>query len=652
MATAVAKLKPSGLDDQKELMKDDIELHTLHLFIRGLAQADIAHTITAGSVERTVDGASTVTIDCNDPDLELQVSGLLTTHTDINIDGLYFRMASAERQGDTLTLTFEDREVSLLRQNDGFMKANRDSMTRAEFVHAMVRQVKEVHIRFFCPQEHVTQKVAPDPNDSTGNDLARGGGFAPGANVTVKGINASAIQKKNIDTVLATGVSMGAVQLELVAAVETITVESSCMNLSYGDRDSVGIFQQRNSPPWNKRNRRDVSQAATTFFEQAKSYLQLSRARGFSNISSWTLAQAVQISAFPDRYKQVATEAEATVSLWQGTGNNAQGSPLSGNSFLDGSSGGSGYEFTRGTMDDLGRVTKETSWDAAHRLADEVHWRCFMVSGTLYFIDDEYLMKSRPRMTFDRDYRHQGVDDLDFDYDRQKSNARITITCEIHRWGAPPGAVVKLDNLGPITGRWLVQDIKRDLFSTRASITLIKPLPQLPEPPPGQGQITPDSLIVGPTSAQSQAIVQAAQKALSEKNRYTYRQYRPMAKSLFDAFAYNHTDCSAFVTLCYKAAGAPDPNGLNYNGSGYTGTLWPRGFFVGKNTKDAMPADLAFFGLDPSPRGTPIPTHVALYIGGGQVIEFGSTPIAQNPIAGRSDFIGFRRYTDPGQSGH
>jgi cell wall-associated NlpC family hydrolase len=33
------------------------------------------------------------------------------------------------------------------------------------------------------------------------------------------------------------------------------------------------------------------------------------------------------------------------------------------------------------------------------------------------------------------------------------------------------------------------------------------------------------------------------------------------------------TDCSGFVTLCYKWAGAPDPSGLKYAELGYTGTL-------------------------------------------------------------------------------
>lgn len=32
-------------------------------------------------------------------------------------------------------------------------------------------------------------------------------------------------------------------------------------------------------------------------------------------------------------------------------------------------------------------------------------------------------------------------------------------------------------------------------------------------------------------------------------------------------------DCSAWVTICYRYAGAADPNGLRYSGQGYTGTL-------------------------------------------------------------------------------
>ena len=36
-------------------------------------------------------------------------------------------------------------------------------------------------------------------------------------------------------------------------------------------------------------------------------------------------------------------------------------------------------------------------------------------------------------------------------------------------------------------------------------------------------------------------------------------------------------DCSAFVTLMYNWAGAPDPNAQSYNHTGYTGTLLSHG---------------------------------------------------------------------------
>lgn len=55
-----------------------------------------------------------------------------------------------------------------------------------------------------------------------------------------------------------------------------------------------------------------------------------------------------------------------------------------------------------------------------------------------------------------------------------------------------------------------------------------------------------------------------------------------------------YTDCSAFSTLCYSWAGAPDPNGLSYNGTGYTGTLLEHGIPVVLSA--ARPGDLIFYG--------------------------------------------------------
>lgn len=69
-------------------------------------------------------------------------------------------------------------------------------------------------------------------------------------------------------------------------------------------------------------------------------------------------------------------------------------------------------------------------------------------------------------------------------------------------------------------------------------------------------------------------IVAEAMWGVSNTAAIHYEQRRPI-----DGLNQRHklplyTDCSGFATLCYKWAGVPeDPNGNNYNGSGYTGTL-------------------------------------------------------------------------------
>ena len=54
------------------------------------------------------------------------------------------------------------------------------------------------------------------------------------------------------------------------------------------------------------------------------------------------------------------------------------------------------------------------------------------------------------------------------------------------------------------------------------------------------------------------------------------------------------SDCSAWVTNCYSWAGAPDPNGCNYNGYGYTGTLLSHGMKI--PLSDVQPGDVIVYG--------------------------------------------------------
>lgn len=119
-----------------------------------------------------------------------------------------------------------------------------------------------------------------------------------------------------------------------------------------------------------------------------------------------------------------------------------------------------------------------------------------------------------------------------------------------------------------------------------------------------------------------------------------YGQFRPMPSGLYTpaALSGGHIDCSAFATLVYKEAGAPDPNGRGYDGYGYTGTLAAYGTRV---SGPPQALDLAFYG-GPYPYG-----HVAVCINAEEVVSFGHTPIERYPIRYREDFVGIWRYHIP-----
>lgn len=96
-------------------------------------------------------------------------------------------------------------------------------------------------------------------------------------------------------------------------------------------------------------------------------------------------------------------------------------------------------------------------------------------------------------------------------------------------------------------------------------------------------------------------IVAYCEWGIAHADQIHYAQVRPMpsrAKQLPLV-----TDCSGFATLAYKFAGAPDPNGLDYNGTGYTGTQMNHG----RQVQNPKPGDLIFYGEKPG-------HHVVIYL--------------------------------------
>lgn len=110
---------------------------------------------------------------------------------------------------------------------------------------------------------------------------------------------------------------LGASPREQKALIEAGLVESNLQNLNYGERDSLGFLQQRPSMGWGSGSQvRNIEHATTKFIQGAK-------AKNKGGGSAGQLAQAVQISAFPERYDQRSKDAESI--LKQLVGDSGQG---------------------------------------------------------------------------------------------------------------------------------------------------------------------------------------------------------------------------------------------------------------------------------------------------------------------------------------
>ncbi|WP_434439801.1 hypothetical protein [Lentzea sp. E54] len=106
-----------------------------------------------------------------------------------------------------------------------------------------------------------------------------------------------------IRVVHAVGVSLDVSDKVMLAGFEAGWVESHMNNLTCGDRDSLGVFQQRPSMGWGTPEQiMDVSYAARRFFEYA---VRVDR----PELSAGLLADAVQRSCCPERYDQAEARA-------------------------------------------------------------------------------------------------------------------------------------------------------------------------------------------------------------------------------------------------------------------------------------------------------------------------------------------------------
>ncbi|MCL1871369.1 MAG: M23 family metallopeptidase [Promicromonosporaceae bacterium] len=127
----------------------------------------------------------------------------------------------------------------------------------------------------------------------------------------------------NARAIVAAGQSAGVGRRGLIVAIATSLQESGLQNLNHGDRDSLGLFQQRPSQGWGTPQQvQDPTYAALSFFGGRTSpHFNAATGKaspgGLLDVAGWetmpitAAAQAVQRSAFPGDYAK--HEARATI---------------------------------------------------------------------------------------------------------------------------------------------------------------------------------------------------------------------------------------------------------------------------------------------------------------------------------------------------
>ncbi|MBQ1091673.1 heavy metal transporter [Streptomyces sp. B93] len=104
-------------------------------------------------------------------------------------------------------------------------------------------------------------------------------------------------QAVNAATITAVGIARGMPERAVTIALATALQESALRNLDHGDRDSLGLFQQRPSMGWGTEEQiMDPSYAAGMFYDH------LAEVPGYTRLPLTVAAQRVQRSGFPQAY--------------------------------------------------------------------------------------------------------------------------------------------------------------------------------------------------------------------------------------------------------------------------------------------------------------------------------------------------------------
>jgi hypothetical protein len=120
-------------------------------------------------------------------------------------------------------------------------------------------------------------------------------------------------QAENAALITAVAVERGMPARAASIALATAYQESKLYNIDYGDRDSVGLFQQRPSQGWGS-----VEQLTDPVYATNAFYDALQKVDGYDSMEITVAAQEVQRSGYPDAYADHEKDGRALASALTG----------------------------------------------------------------------------------------------------------------------------------------------------------------------------------------------------------------------------------------------------------------------------------------------------------------------------------------------
>jgi hypothetical protein len=120
-------------------------------------------------------------------------------------------------------------------------------------------------------------------------------------------------QAENVGLMAAISTQRGMPARAATIAIATSTQESKLYNIEHGDRDSIGLFQQRPSQGWGS-----AQEILNPYYSINAFYDALARIDGYESMKITEAAQLVQRSAFPEAYADHEADARVLASALTG----------------------------------------------------------------------------------------------------------------------------------------------------------------------------------------------------------------------------------------------------------------------------------------------------------------------------------------------